>query len=107
MTADKSIKRYGFLYLLSISNGMGAPHTAALLKSGLALSFFFFVCNNAPAGVPPPQYKIITASERGTYIVLGRDLVIQIAPDAGFELESLPSAGSADKVRRLRFDPRV
>jgi TRAP transporter TAXI family solute receptor len=75
------------------------------VKKWLALSFFFFVCSNAPAAVPPPQYKIVTVSERGTYIVLGRDLATQIAPDAGFELESLPSAGSAENVRRLRFEP--
>jgi uncharacterized protein len=54
-----------------------------------------------------PQYKIVTASERGTYIVLGRDLSTQIAPDAGFDLEALPSAGSAENVRRLRFEPGV
>jgi TRAP transporter TAXI family solute receptor len=77
------------------------------VKKWLALSFFFFFCSNAPAAVPQPQYKIVTASERGTYIVLGRDLATQIAPDAGFELESLPSAGSAENVRRLRFEPGV
>ena len=77
------------------------------MKKWLALSFFFFVCSNAPAAVLSPQYKIVTASERGTYIVLGRDLATQIAPDAGFELESLPSAGSAENVRRLRFEPGV
>ena len=77
------------------------------MKKWLALSFVFFVCSNAPAAVPEPQYKIVTASERGTYIVLGRDLATQIAPDAGFELESLPSAGSAENVRRLRFEPGV
>ena len=54
-----------------------------------------------------PEYKIVTASERGTYIVLGRDLAQNIAPDAGFELEALPSAGSAENVRRMRFEPGV
>jgi TRAP-type uncharacterized transport system substrate-binding protein len=54
-----------------------------------------------------PEYKIVTASERGTYIVLGRDLATLVAPRAGIELEALPSAGSAENVRRLRYEPGV
>jgi len=61
----------------------------------------------AAAVNPSRSYKIVTASERGTYIVLGRDLATNVAPDAGFELEALPSAGSAENVRRLRFEPGV
>ena len=53
------------------------------------------------------QYKIVTASERGTYIVLGRDLATYVAPAANIELESVPSAGSAENVKRLRFEPGV
>ena len=53
------------------------------------------------------QYKIVTASERGTYIVLGRDLATYVAGDAGIELESLPSAGSSENVFRLRYEPGV
>ena len=65
-----------------------------------------------PRAVPPaasetPAYKIATASERGTYIVLGRDLATTVAPDANMDLEALPSAGSAENVRRLRFEPGV
>jgi len=56
---------------------------------------------------PAPEYKIVTASERGTYIVLGRDLATNVAPDAGIELEALPSAGSAENIRRLRYEPGV
>jgi TRAP transporter TAXI family solute receptor len=64
------------------------------------------------AGAGPPvtgtaEYKIVTASERGTYIVLGRDLAKFVAPDANIELESVPSAGSAENVKRLRFEPGV
>jgi TRAP transporter TAXI family solute receptor len=55
----------------------------------------------------PIQYKIVTASERGTYIVLGRDLATWIAPDAGIELESVPSAGSSENVFRLRYEAGV
>src|SRR4051794_36615103 len=53
------------------------------------------------------QYKIVTASEKGTYIVIGRDLATYIAAPVGIELESLPSAGSAENIRRLRFEPGV
>jgi TRAP transporter TAXI family solute receptor len=63
------------------------------------------VCSaSAIAQVP---YKIVTASERGTYIQIGRDIAKFIAPDAGIELDVLPSAGSAENVRRLRHEPGV
>jgi uncharacterized protein len=58
----------------------------------------------APAQVP---YKIVTASERGTYIQIGRDLAKFVAPDAGIALEAVPSAGSAENVQRLRYEPGV
>ena len=53
------------------------------------------------------EYKIVTASERGTYIKIGRDLAEFVAPQAGIKLEALPSAGSAENVRRLRYEPGV
>ena len=34
------------------------------------------------------QYKIVTASEKGTYIVIGRDLATYIAAPVDIELES-------------------
>ena len=52
-------------------------------------------------------YKIVTASERGTYIQIGRDLGKFVAPAANIELEALPSAGSAENVERLRYEPGV
>jgi len=60
----------------------------------------------APAakGVP---YKIVTASERGTYIQIGRDLAKFVAPAAAIDLQVLPSAGSAENVERLRFEDGV
>ena len=39
--------------------------------------------------------------------MLGRDLATNVAPDAGFDLEALPSAGSAENVKRMRFEPGV
>jgi TRAP transporter TAXI family solute receptor len=61
-------------------------------------------CQGAAAQV---DYKIVTASERGTYIQIGRDLATFVAPDAGIALEVLPSAGSAENVRRLRYEAGV
>ena len=52
-------------------------------------------------------YKIVTASERGTYIQIGRDLAKYVAPAADIDLEVLPSAGSAENVQRLRYEPGV
>ena len=60
----------------------------------------------APAPAMAP-YKIVTASERGTYIQIGRDLAKFVAPAADIELEVLPSAGSAENVQRLRYEPGV
>ena len=53
------------------------------------------------------EYKIVTASERGTYIKIGRDLAQHIAPAAGIKLDAVPSAGSAENVRLLRSEPGV
>ena len=51
--------------------------------------------------------SIVTASERGTYIEIGRDLSRLVAQPAGIALDVLPSAGSAENVRRLRSEPGV
>jgi len=61
----------------------------------------------AQAVPPPVMYKIVTASDRGTYIQIGRDLSRFVAPQAGIQLEALPSKGSADNVSRLRYDTDV
>jgi uncharacterized protein len=61
----------------------------------------------AQATPPTVMYKIVTASDRGTYIQIGRDLSRFIAPQAGIQLEALPSKGSADNVNRLRYDTDV
>ena len=55
----------------------------------------------------PVRDKIVTASERGTYIQIGRDLAKFVAPDAGIDLEVLPSVGSAENVQRLRYEAGV
>jgi uncharacterized protein len=53
------------------------------------------------------ELKIVTASTRGTYIQIGRDIASIVAPSADIDLEVLPSAGSAENVRRLRYEPGV
>jgi len=53
------------------------------------------------------EYKIVTASERGTYIQIGKNLAQFVAPAADIDLEALPSAGSAENVKRLRFEQGV
>jgi hypothetical protein len=76
----------------------------ALRTSGVALA-----CGLAAwaAQAGSIDYKIVTASERGTYIQIGRDLARFVAPEADINLESLPSAGSAENVQRLRSEPGV
>jgi TRAP transporter TAXI family solute receptor len=53
------------------------------------------------------EYKVVTASERGTYIQIGRDLAQWIAAPANIDLSVLPSKGSAENIQRLRFEEGV
>jgi TRAP transporter TAXI family solute receptor len=53
------------------------------------------------------DYKIVTASERGTYYAIGNDLAKFVAPEAEINLEVLPTSGSATNVRMLRYEPGV
>ena len=64
------------------------------------------LCQGTTA-VAAVDYKIVTASERGTYIKIGRDLAQFVAPSADINLEAVASAGSAENVRRLRYEPGV
>jgi uncharacterized protein len=73
---------------------------------GIAL-FIAPVLLYAAAALAADEYKIVTASARGTYIQIGRDLASFVAPEANIDLEALPSAGSAENVRRLRNEPGV
>ncbi len=61
----------------------------------------------AVAQAAPVDYKIVTGSERGTYIQIGRDLAKFVGPAAEINFESVPSAGSTENVRRLRHEPGV
>jgi TRAP transporter TAXI family solute receptor len=78
---------------------MGWKVAGAVISAALWLH-----CGVAFAGA---QYKIVTASERGTYYAIGNDLAKFVAPEADIELEVLPSAGSAANIKHLRYDPGV
>lgn len=79
-------------------------HPRLALLAGLLATFGAAGAQTAP---PVVTYKIVTASDRGTYIQIGRDLSRFVAPQAGIQLEALPSKGSADNVSRLRYDTDV
>jgi uncharacterized protein len=74
-----------------------------LMQALLAAALGFAACPALAAA----EYKIMTASERGTYIQIGRDIAKFVAPEADIALEVLPSAGSAENVQRLREEPGV
>ena len=65
------------------------------------------LCLGSAAALAATEYKIVTASARGTYIQIGRDIAKFVAPDADIDLEVLPSAGSAENVQRMRYEPGV
>lgn len=71
------------------------------LASAAALAWYALAAGAAV------EYKIVTASERGTYIQIGRDLAKFVAPEADLALDVLPSRGSADNLNRLRYEANV
>jgi len=75
-------------------------------KAVFALLITGLLCHGT-AALAAAEYKIVTASERGTYIKIGRDLAQFVASSANIELDAVPSAGSAENVRRLRYEPGV
>jgi TRAP transporter TAXI family solute receptor len=79
---------------------MKTPRWGTLLLAGL-------LCQCLGAHAAAVEYKIVTASERGTYIKIGRDLAQFVAPAADIALDPVPSAGSAENVRRLRYEAGV
>lgn len=76
-----------------------------LLARGLAALALVVASASWAQQVTP--YKIVTASERGTYIQIGRDLAKHVAPQAQIDLDALPSAGSAENIHRLRYEDGV
>ncbi|MBL0123872.1 MAG: TAXI family TRAP transporter solute-binding subunit [Betaproteobacteria bacterium] len=53
------------------------------------------------------EYKIVTASDKGTYYAIGKDLAKFVAPEADIQLEVLATSGSAANVKLLRYEPGV
>jgi len=53
------------------------------------------------------EYKIVTASDKGTYYAIGKDLAKFVAPDADVQLEVVATSGSAANVKLLRYEPGV
>ena len=50
-------------------------------------------------------YNIVTGTENGTNLWIGRDLAKHVAGLADIKLQVLPSNGSVDNIRRLRDEP--
>lgn len=59
-----------------------------------------------PAHAQAP-FKIVTADPKGTYFAIATDLAKLVAPQAGIELEVLPTSGSAENIKLLRHQPGV
>ncbi len=61
------------------------------------------------AGLPASaiDFKIVTASEKGTYYAIGNDLAKHVAPAADINLEVVATAGSAANIKLLRYEPGV
>ena len=59
------------------------------------------------SGVLAADYKIVTASEKGTYFAIGNDLAQFVAPGADIKLEVLATSGSAANIKLLRYEPGV
>jgi TRAP transporter TAXI family solute receptor len=78
-----------------------------LLHAG-AVAALLLHCSFGPANaVAAAEYKIVTASDKGTYYAIGKDLAKFVAPDADIELEVLATSGSAANVKLLRYEPGV
>jgi TRAP transporter TAXI family solute receptor len=78
-----------------------------MLKKLMAAFGVFGLSLQCTAALAAAEYKIVTASARGTYIQIGRNLAEFVAPGADITLEALASAGSAENVKRLRYEPGV
>jgi TRAP transporter TAXI family solute receptor len=82
---------------------MADPRMLVLFRYCIALALAG-ACAASGAAV---DYKIVTASDKGTYYKIGQDLAKFVAPGTGINLEVLATAGSAANIRHLRRDPGV
>jgi TRAP transporter TAXI family solute receptor len=63
------------------------------------------LCAAAAACAETAKYNIVTGTENGTNVWIGRDLARHVAGLADIDLQVLPSNGSVDNIRRLRDEP--
>src|SRR5438128_3139170 len=99
--ARKQLRHWGCAASIQTgrANNVNRWLTIGLIAAGLSLQ--------AALALAAAELKIVTASTRGTYIQIGRDIASIVASSADIELDVLPSAGSAENVRRLRHEPGV
>ena len=77
------------------------------LRLTRALGAAVMLAGATAAAAAGAEYKIVTASDKGTYYAIGKDLAKLVAPDADIRLEVLATAGSAANVKLLRYEPGV
>lgn len=78
----------------------------SLLRALAGAALSLLLAHAGPAGAVA-EYKIVTASDKGTYYAIGKDLAKFVAPDADIDLEVLATSGSAANVKLLRYEPGV
>jgi uncharacterized protein len=79
-------------------------HRALAVAALFALPLQCLHCGVALAAA---EYKIVTASDKGTYYAIGKDLAKFVAPEADIQLDVLATSGSAANVKLLRYEPGV
>ena len=95
----------GAVYGIHPEEGINmTSHRITGLASTLVAAAICLLNGAHAAGI---EYKIVTASERGTYFAIGNDLAKFVAPAASIDLQVLPTDGSAANIRHLRYDPGV
>ena len=78
--------------------------TSRLFRNALSVALALLIPQVAVAAA---DYKIVTASDKGTYYAIGKDLAKMVAPDADINLDVLATSGSAANVKLLRYEPGV
>ena len=104
MAADTLLFRLVRALQARVGRDGGCQGAVSRLRGFGVVCFALLMCASAPSRAQL-QYNIVTASENGTYIQIGRDLATYVAPAAGIELRALPSKGSVENMKRLRDEP--
>jgi TRAP transporter TAXI family solute receptor len=90
-----------------VDNKQAGGRTRMCTQRMIALVVSFLSLTFAWGSASAIEYKIVTADPKGTYYAIAQDLAKFVAPDAGIELEVLPTDGSAANIKHLRYDPGV